>query len=315
MLEIEITHRCNLDCKMCYITEKSQTDMSLETIKQLIDFVFENYVAYLVVTGGEALLHPEFSGISEYLQKLDKSNRTKVVLHSNSTVINDNTLQFLKPFDLIHLSFDMVDFLRRKINHILNKVNFLKEAGINCYLFATIHKGNMHLINEIVKISQEKKINLGFNIMQPNSNSREYALSKKEFWETSKKIFELEKQDIILRYSCPLTAILADKKLEDYNGVQGGCTAGIASCSVLPNGDVVPCPFFRIKAGNINYDSLDNIWLNSDLFAVLRDRTEYDEPCGFCKYLSFCGGCRSRAYKKYKSLTACDPMCPFNEEE
>ncbi|MFH1392185.1 MAG: radical SAM protein [bacterium] len=314
MLELEITHRCNLDCKMCYISEKRQVDMPTETIKQLINFAFKNNVAYLVITGGEALLHPEFPELSKYLQGLKINSATRVVLHSNSILIDDNTLPLLKPFGLIHLSFDLVDFLRKEISHVLDKANLLKEAGINCYLFATIHKCNMHLIDEIIQTSQNEKIDLGLNVMQPNTRSIDYALSKPEFWQVSKKIFELEKQGLILRYTCPLTAILANKKLKNYGGVQGGCTAGIASCSVLPNGEVVPCPFFRIPAGNIANDRLENIWLKSDLFAVLRNRPEYAEPCGSCEYLSFCGGCRSRAYKARESLTACDPMCPFVAE-
>lgn len=311
MLEVEITHRCNLDCKMCYIPEKRQLDMPPKVIKHLIDFAFKNKVAYLVITGGEPLLHPEFSELSRHLQGLNMNSETRVVLHSNSILIDDNALPLLKPFGLIHLSFDSVDFLRKRISHILDKAGLLKDAGINCYLFTTIHKGNMHLIDEIIQISQDEKIDLGLNIIQPNADSCEYALSKSEFWEASKKIFELGKRGLILRYTCPLTAILANKKSEYYNGAQGGCTAGIASCSVLPKGDVVPCPFFRIPAGNIADDRLENIWLESDLFAALRNRPEYAEPCGSCKYLSFCGGCRSRAYKAYKSPTACDPMCPF----
>lgn len=42
--------------------------------------------------------------------------------------------------------------------------------------------------------------------------------------------------------------------------IKGGCTAGIASCTILSNGDVIPCPFFRKVVGNVYDEELENIW-------------------------------------------------------
>jgi len=42
-----------------------------------------------------------------------------------------------------------------------------------------------------------------------------------------------------------------------------GCHAGLFYFSLRPNGDVYPCTFLPIKAGNIREQSLTEIWRNS----------------------------------------------------
>ena len=94
--------------------------------------------------------------------------------------------------------------------------------------------------------------------------------------------------------------------------IKGGCTAGIASCSILANGDVIPCPFVRIKAGNIYEEPLEKIWRESDLLRKLRDRKNY-EGCGNCKHLAYCGGCRRSAYQSSNKITGFDYNCIVRE--
>lgn len=74
-----------------------------------------------------------------------------------------------------------------------------------------------------------------------------------------------------------------------------GCLAGTSYCVILPNGDVHPCPYLPMKAGNVREEGFDLIWQNSQLFNNLRH-----EPlkggCGNCGFDGICGGCRARAY-------------------
>jgi len=280
-------------------------------VSRLIDFAFEHGVIDLVITGGEPLLHPDFKAISECVRlRQNSQHSTRVVIQTNGILIDEKIIPYLRCFDFVHLSFDVVEGQREQTKHVLDRVNLLKQEGVNCYLFATVHPGNVHLIDLMVKEAQDKNVAIGFNIIQPQ-NDRAPVLSKHDFWQISQKLFELEKTSQILRHTCPLSAILTNKMIKTYEGIRGGCTAGVASCSVLPNGDVIPCPFFRVVLDNVFASSLEKIWLNNEKLSLIRQRELYDEPCGSCVYLSFCGGCRSRAYKKSGSFVAADPMCPF----
>ena len=88
-----------------------------------------------------------------------------------------------------------------------------------------------------------------------------------------------------------------------------GCHAGINYFSLRPNGDVYPCPFLQIKAGNIREHSLTDIWYGSEIFKTLRNRSLLKGECGECEYREACGGCRGRAYAHSGDCLAEDPVC------
>jgi AdoMet-dependent heme synthase len=76
-----------------------------------------------------------------------------------------------------------------------------------------------------------------------------------------------------------------------------GCIAGISYCRIYANGDVTPCPYLPVSAGNVRKQSFTDIWHNSSLFTALRDMGNLTGKCGICRYKTSCGGCRARAYR------------------
>lgn len=142
--------------------------------------------------------------------------------------------------------------------------------------------------------------------------NKEYLLSSVQKVYAIKKLLKFYKNKQILNFKHPMTSIIENRSSEKFIGIKGGCTAGIASCVVFANGDVAPCPFLRIKCGNVYENDLKNIWFNSESLYKLRYRKKYDEPCGSCKYISFCGGCRKEALEKTGKLDGADLTCIKN---
>jgi radical SAM protein with 4Fe4S-binding SPASM domain len=93
----------------------------------------------------------------------------------------------------------------------------------------------------------------------------------------------------------------------------GGCGAGRHYCCIRPNGDIGPCVFMQIKAGNMRKDRLLDVWHNSPVLERLRDRSNLKGHCGVCENKYICGGCRARAYAYYGDLDAPDPGCINNK--
>ncbi|MDF1496506.1 MAG: radical SAM protein [Patescibacteria group bacterium] len=309
ILEVEITTRCNLNCKHCYNRKFEPIDLPIDTFKQLFNFATENNVWTFTISGGEAFMHPNFQEILDFIQS--KPHKFRLVLQSNGTLFqNPENQKKISAFDLVHLSCDSVSDVRLfgEKNFITAKA--LMDQGIDCYLFATIHKKNKDSILSLVKKAKSIGVPIGFNIcIQTENLPASFLLNKEEFMETEKLLNSLYEAGDILRYSSPLIALLDPAKQQTFNGIHGGCSAGIAACVVDPKGEVYPCPFFRKSAGNIYKNNLYSIWLESPLFKTLRARLQYDEPCKSCKSLSHCGGCRNRSYNNTGSLTACDPLC------
>ena len=92
-----------------------------------------------------------------------------------------------------------------------------------------------------------------------------------------------------------------------------GCIAGSGLCYVKPDGEVWPCPFVPISAGNVRHTPLSEIWYESELFQSLRDREKLSgEKCGSCRFKYICGGCRGRAYAHSGDYLGDDPLCFIN---
>ena len=312
LLEIEITTRCNLNCKHCYNRGYENIDMPYDEIIYYINFANNNNVSKLVISGGEACMHKDFKKLCSYLNDNRKklTNIKKIVLQSNG-LIGKFDLSLLKGYDVIHLSFDLDDNEAREISskRTLDLANNIKESGLKCYLFSTVHSKNIDKIDEIVKLANESNNQIAFNLCCDTGHNAQFLLTKKQKIQAINKLLKYEKEGKINNLKHPYVNSLKGLSVSsDKYKIMGGCTAGIATCTILANGDVVPCPFLRVKVGNIHENSLEDIWLNSELFKSLRNRKKYD-VCGKCKYVAYCGGCRKSALQTSNNITGMDLNC------
>jgi len=93
-----------------------------------------------------------------------------------------------------------------------------------------------------------------------------------------------------------------------------GCAAGRGFVYIKANGDVWPCPFIEVKAGNVRENSFREIYEESPVFRNLRNREKTLKGiCGECEYRTICGGCRGRAFAYSGDYLAEDPRCFIRE--
>jgi len=93
-----------------------------------------------------------------------------------------------------------------------------------------------------------------------------------------------------------------------------GCTAGLTRFHIFPDGDVAPCAYLPVKAGNIREAKFLDIIRNAEVFKALRER-RLKGRCATCRYRETCGGCRSRAYAVSGDYLAEDPVCMLHDED
>ncbi len=94
-----------------------------------------------------------------------------------------------------------------------------------------------------------------------------------------------------------------------YSGGAGGCPAGTHYMGIRPNGDLTPCPYLPVFAGNLRSSRVTDLWTSSPLFVDIRRRASLGGRCGACELNAHCGGCRARAYGMTGDLMAEDPLC------
>ncbi|MGB9619481.1 MAG: SPASM domain-containing protein, partial [Armatimonadota bacterium] len=90
-----------------------------------------------------------------------------------------------------------------------------------------------------------------------------------------------------------------------------GCLAGSAVCFISHKGEVFPCGYLPVSAGNIRRQPLHEIWQNAEVFRVLRDEKNLKGKCGICEYRRVCMGCRARAYACTGDYLAEEPFCIY----
>jgi radical SAM protein with 4Fe4S-binding SPASM domain len=99
------------------------------------------------------------------------------------------------------------------------------------------------------------------------------------------------------------------RTLKFSTGGSKGCLAGQLICMIDVDGNVQPCSYFPVYAGNVRQRSFADIWENSKLFHDMRDFKSYKGRCGSCEYITVCGGCRARAYYIHGDYMEEEPFC------
>jgi radical SAM protein with 4Fe4S-binding SPASM domain len=91
-----------------------------------------------------------------------------------------------------------------------------------------------------------------------------------------------------------------------------GCLAGSAICFVSHTGEVFPCGYLPVSAGNVKQQSMRAIWEDAAVFERLRDDDQLEGKCGLCEYKRVCMGCRARAYyDSHGDYMAEEPFCIY----
>ena len=91
-----------------------------------------------------------------------------------------------------------------------------------------------------------------------------------------------------------------------------GCLAGSAICFVSHTGEVFPCGYLPVSAGNVKRQPMREIWEHSEVFGRLRDVEQLEGKCGLCEFKKICLGCRARAfYATHGNYMAEEPHCVY----
>ncbi|MBU4210470.1 radical SAM protein [Patescibacteria group bacterium] len=320
ILELELTNKCNLNCKHCYVDKKHTSELPCETVKDIISQAKELDVYRLVFTGGEPLIYSKIFNVATYAKKLGIKN---LFLLTNGILVNKKNINKLKIFDGIQLSLDNIpnqkSSLRKDYSNVLeNAVSLLQQNNININFYCTLCKSNTDKIDQIIKYANNLNVRIGFNTLIPLYPSLEnQTLSPQETKESLTKIINYINKGFNVNLSHHLRFLVDKQKKADYeslikenpNKIHGGCLAGIAALYISSDGSVLACPFIKYPCDNIFKNNLYNIWENNEILNVLRNRKNFEGKCGKCKYVNVCGGCRAHSLLKYGKINSSEFGC------
>jgi radical SAM protein with 4Fe4S-binding SPASM domain len=109
---------------------------------------------------------------------------------------------------------------------------------------------------------------------------------------------------------------LVDSNIEMSNLSPCNCGQGPRGYLVIdPNGDIKICGAYPLALGNIEVDSLNEIWYNHPLLKDVRDKKDKPRPeeCKECGHWDKCSktDCHSATFAKYGNFEYANPQCPL----
>lgn len=274
-LELQITKRCNLRCKHCFVGERMDVDLPIDKITKILKDFEELQGLRLLITGGEPLLHPQFDKINNLLPKL----AFRKILFTNGLILTEDWLNKLKVQE-IQISLDGIkeghESLRGKntFDRTLSAIKRAITKGFDVSVATVIHKKNLHEFDELEEVIK----NLGVREWTVDALTLSGNLKfNQDFWVEPEVAGKIMGKYGFTKEEHP--------KAEGY-----GC--GTHLLAVLATGESAFCSFFEeTPLGTID-EGLKNLWKKKK-FILLKELECSQIKCPF---INECfGGCRYRA--------------------
>jgi radical SAM protein with 4Fe4S-binding SPASM domain len=249
-----------------------------------------------------------------------------MVLGTNGTLIEKGVAKRLKSSGIarVGVSIDSIDqdvhnrFRRNRDAYqlTLKGIEALKYAQIPFQIHTTVMGLNYHQILEISEFAKNLGASSHHIFFLVHTGRAKEMREEVEVSEDAREIDVLLRK-ILSTNQIETRPICAPQfvRIADEMGIPiktRGCLAGISYAVVLPNGDLHPCPYLPIKAGNVRDEPLEKLFFESPLFYMLRTQ-KYKGGCGRCLYRDKCGGCRARAYQSTGDYMERDPLCSYSD--
>ncbi|HMU47007.1 MAG TPA: radical SAM protein [Chitinophagaceae bacterium] len=302
---------CNCRCVMCDIWKdnKNLNQLTEDDIKYLLISLKRLGTQQVLMSGGEALLNPNFFRFCEILKKIP----VKITLLSTGLTLKKNAENIARYIDDIIISLDGDKATHNYIRNIPDAYAILKDGIKSIRQVApkfritartVIHKINFRKWLDIINAAKEIEVD---QVSFLPADVSSHAFNREVLWSDQK-----QREILLEENELPELKRLLEKIIQDYNddflngfiaespGKLGKiyqyyaafyghnpfpfkkCNAPWVSAVVEADGTVRPC-FFHEKMGNIREKSLESV-LNSFEAIQFRKKlnTDSNDTCKKC---------------------------------
>lgn len=155
-LELQITDKCNLTCRHCYIKNRGNKELPMKQVKEILVEFEQMQGLRVLISGGEPILHSRFEEINEMLPQFF----LRKVLFSNGILLDINKIKKLN-VDEIQISIDGLerahDSLRGKGTYRLaiKSLQLSLDHGFQVSIATMIHPENLGDFDKMERLFKE----------------------------------------------------------------------------------------------------------------------------------------------------------------
>jgi radical SAM protein with 4Fe4S-binding SPASM domain len=329
--ELDITARCNNNCRHCCINLPEgdriakDKELSLEEIKELVDEAVSMGALWCLITGGEPFLREDFFSI--YLHMKEKG--LLVSVFTNATLTSQEHVRLFQKYPPRDIEVTAYGVTQETYEQVTRKdgsyaafvrgLALLLEGGIKVRLKAMALKSNLHEIPEIARFCREKtrdyfRLDPFLHLRYDGDEKRNGEIRSERL--SPEEITGLERSDP-----------------QRFEALQNTCRRMIAPDAYLPECDHL----FHCGAGNdnfnVSYDGLfrlcASLWHPDCVYDLKKGnleeawqtfipqvremrskRREFLEKCRGCSIVNLCMWCPAYAHLETGAMdTPVDYFC------
>lgn len=315
--QFELIGRCNLRCQMCYVRQAANDRQIMRqelTARQWIHLAEEAREAgmlYLLLTGGEVFLRPDFREIYEELSKMG----FRITIYTNGTLITPEIATWLGRIPPVNMevslygasaeTYSAVTGSAEAYEHALRGVDLLIAEGLPVQLRTTVIKANAADHDKLVELagSRNRILRYCFYISPRRDNPtgtpdalrlNPYDITQYELkagTTYSQKVEEIRRKDGLTNKQDVIDG--NDQHIHMRNGYQSfKCSAGRSEFWVTWDGKMTPCPLMAEPSSDPLQKGFVTAWQElSDLCSTISSCSE----CSQCAFKNtWCWSCPAR---------------------
>lgn len=314
----ELTPCCNMDCQMCYVRMSQEKQHSIRPLRtaqewlQLAETARDQGMLYLLLTGGEPFLRPDFREILTGLHRMGFI----ISINSNATLIDEETISWLRKTPPVRINITLYGASDETYNKLcrnphgftqtVNAIRLLREAGISVKINCSVTPWNAADLEAIYEYcNKENLVIQGTSYMFPpvRRNPEQFGMNNRFTPEdaayylakiaqlsngTEAYIHHMETEEKIIPPQIP-----GDECL-DMNGEGIRCGAGRSSFWITWEGICLPCGMFPDeKALNVFEDGFEASWNRAK---EISGSIRLPARCAACELKEECKACGAMAY-------------------
>ena len=306
---LELTYRCNNKCIHCYCSLSehdrgaAEGELSRNEIEKLFDELEGMGCLWLLITGGEPLLRPDFREI--YLSA--KKHGFIVTVFTNGILINDEIADLFLEFHPFAVELTMYGATKEtyeKITRVKGSyvryregLQRLLKRKVRVKLKAMAMTMNRHEMHGMNEIADELGCHFRFDPLLHKridagtySDPERYRLSPDEV-----VMLDTEFPERMQAYKEFCQGTVTEGKESD---TVIDCGAGSSTLHVMPDATVLPCAMLLNKGISLRKKALKEIW-DSDFLCVVREKKKFCLKCDSCALQSFCEQCAGWSFVEH----------------
>jgi len=291
---LELTYQCNLDCFFCYNDrEKPGTLLSLDQYRTLLEDLARMQTLFLMLTGGEPMVHPHFFEIGRMTKELGFVVRVRTNGHTLSPRNVERLRQEVDPY-MVEVSLhgasaethDRITGHPGSFTRTLQGIEKLLEQGFHVGLKSVLLTLNIAEFSAIEDLARRygTKFRIDAAVFPTLAGERgplglrvspEQAVAV----EMSSSERSREWQEYVDNF-----------RLTPYGNCVFACSAGRTNFHVDPDGMLYPCLIARSYRYSLVTGNFAHGW-NHEISRIREESAAEEFPCRSCDKRLLCGFC------------------------